>query len=159
MTRKRCRHCRRLFTVCPRNPDQKYCSASQCQKARKQKWQRKKIRKDPAYRLNQQDARKGWQDKNPGYWKIYREEHPEYTRRNREKQRSRNRLQRIMAAISRQIAKMDTIPAKEHDISGYYGLISVQDLPFAKMDAKFVKIIEMPEGYDQIGGDCKERTR
>jgi hypothetical protein len=64
-----------------------------------------------------------------------------------------------MAAISRQIAKMDTISAKEHDISGYYGLVSVQNLPFAKMDAKFVKIIEIPEGYDQIGADCKERTR
>lgn len=48
-----------------------------------------------------------------------------------------------MAAISWQIAKMDAISAKERDISGYYGLVSVQDLPFAKMDAKFVKIIEM----------------
>ena len=54
---------------------------------------------------------------------------------------------------------MDAIFAEKDDISGYYGLISVQDLPFAKMDAKVVKIIEMPDGYDQIGGDCKERTR
>ncbi len=46
-------------------------------------------------------------------------------------------------SLSRQIAKMDAISVKEHDISGYYGLISVQDLPFVKMDAKFVKIIEM----------------
>ncbi len=54
---------------------------------------------------------------------------------------------------------MDAISAKEHDISCYYDLISVQDLPFAKMDAKVVKIIEMPDGYDQFGADCKERTR
>ena len=159
MTKKRCRHCRRLFIVSPRNSDQKYCSSSECQKARRRKWQRKKMREDPAYRLNQKDAQERWCQKNPGYWKTYREEHPEYTRQNREKQRSRNHLLRTMAAISRQIAKMDPISAKEHDISGYYGLISVQDLPFAKMDAKIVKIIEMPDGYDQIGGDCKERTR
>jgi len=64
-----------------------------------------------------------------------------------------------MAAISKQIAKMDTISAKEYYISGYYDLNPVQDLTFAKMDAKFVKIIEIPDVYDQLGGDCKERTR
>jgi hypothetical protein len=117
------------------------------------------MRDDPAYRLNQQDAQERWRQKNPGYWKAYRDEHPEYTRQNREKQRLRNRLQRTMAAISKQIAKLDPIFAEKDDISGYYGLISVQDLPFAKMDAKFVKIFEMPHGYDQLGGDCKERTR
>jgi hypothetical protein len=34
---------------------------------------------------------------------------------------------------------MDAIFAEKYDISVYYGLISVQDLPFEKMDAKFVK--------------------
>lgn len=117
------------------------------------------MRQDPAYRLNQQDAQKRWQAKNPDYWKAYRDEHLEYTRQNREKQRSRNRFQRSMASISRQIANMDPLFAEKNYISGYYGLVSVQDLRFAKMDAKFVKIIEMPGGYDQLGGDCKERTR
>ena len=97
------------------------------------------MRQDLDYRLNQRDAQERWRQKNPGYWKTYRDEHPEYTRQNREKQRSRNRLQRTMAAISKQIAKMDPIFAEKDDISGYYGLIPVQDLPFAKMDAKFVK--------------------
>ena len=159
MTKRRCRHCRRLFIVSPRNPDQKYCSSHDCQKARRRKWQKKKMRQDPDYRLNQRDAQKRWRQKNPGYWKTYRDEHPEYTRQNREKQRSRNRLQRTMAAISKQIAKMDPIFAENYDISGYYGLIPVQDLPFAKMDAKFVKIIEIPHSYDQLGADCKERAR
>ena len=117
------------------------------------------MRDDPAYRLNQSDAQERWCQKNPDYWKTYREEHPKYTRQNREKQRSRNRLLRTMKVISTQIAKMDTISAKEHDISGYYGLISVQDLLFAKMDAKVKKIIEIPDCYDQFGADCKERTR
>ena len=107
------------------------------------------MRDDPAYRLNQRDAQERWCQKNPGYWKTYREEHPEYTRQNREKQRSRNHLLRTMAAISRQIAKMDAISAKEHDILGYYVLISVQDLPFAKMDVKFVKINEKSEVWDR----------
>ena len=33
MTKKRCRHCRRLFIVSPRNPDQKFCSSHDCQKS------------------------------------------------------------------------------------------------------------------------------
>ncbi len=54
-------------------------------------------------------AQERWSQKNPGYWKAYREKHQEYTRQNREKQRSRDHLLRTMAAISRQIAKMDAI--------------------------------------------------
>ena len=159
MTRKRCKHCRTLFCPSPRNPNQKYCSNPKCQKARKRNWQRKKMQEDETYRLNQKDAQERWAAKRPDYWQNYREEHPEYTRRNREQQQRRNRVNRGLSAIAKQIAKMDALPGKEIDISGYYGLVTLQDLLIAKMDAKIIKITEVSNDYDQVGADCKERTR
>jgi hypothetical protein len=158
MAGRRCRHCRCLFIPDPRNKDQKFCSKPECQKARKRLWQRRKTREE-AYRLNQQDAQKNWQQNNPGYWKQYRRQHPAYTKRNREKQQVRNRLKRTMASISKQIANMDPFSDKNNNITGYYGLISVQDLVIAKMEAKIIKITELPDGYKDFTPDCKERTR
>jgi hypothetical protein len=60
MAKKRCRHCRCLFTLSARNPDQKYCSHPDCQRARKREWQRQKIKDDAGYRGNQKDAQTRW---------------------------------------------------------------------------------------------------
>ncbi len=147
MTKKRCKSCRCFFTLTKRNPDQKYCSKPDCQRARKRLWQKKKMKEDEAYRLNQQDAQKRWRDKNPDYWKKYREKNPDYTSSNREKQRFRNRRRRAIQSISREFAKMDALPVQNTDISGIYALIPVQDLLIAKMDAKIVKITEVSKAY------------
>jgi hypothetical protein len=117
------------------------------------------MQEDEIYRLNQKDAQERWAAKRPDYWQNYREEHPEYTRRNREQQQRRNRVNRGLSAIFKQIAKMDALPGKEIDISGYYGLVTLPDLLIAKMDAKIIKITEVSNDYDQVGADCKERTR
>jgi len=117
------------------------------------------MREDKAYRLNQKDAQKRWAAKHPDYWRNYREQNPEYARQNREKQQRRNLVYRGLNAIAEQIAKMDALPDKEIDISGYYGLITLQDLLIAKMDAKIIKITEVSNDYDLVGSDCKERTR
>lgn len=159
MVRKRCKHCRTLFCPSPRNPNQKYCSDPECQRARKRDWQRRKMQEDKAYRLNQKDAQERWAAKRPDYWRNYRKQHPEYVKRNREKQQRRNRVNRGLNIIAEQIAKMDALPGKEIDISGYYGLVTLPDLLIAKMDAKIIKITEVSSDYDQVGGDCKERTR
>ncbi|WP_052507058.1 hypothetical protein [Desulfonatronovibrio magnus] len=101
MSRKRCKFCRCLFILNARNPDQKYCSKPDCQKARKRRWQKKKVKDDEAYRLNKQDAQKRWCEKNPDYWKNYRENNPNYTGCNRESQQHRNRCRRAFGSISR----------------------------------------------------------
>jgi len=159
MARKRCKHCWTLFFPSPRNPNQKYCSDPACQRVRKRNWQQRKMREDKAYRLNQKDAQKRWAAKHPDYWRNYREQNPEYARQNREKQQRRNLVYRGLNAIAEQIAKMDALPDKEIDISGYYGLVTLQDLLIAKMDAKIIKITEVSNDYDLVGSDCKERTR
>lgn len=147
MAKVRCSYCRCLLTLSKRNPDQKYCSRPECRRARKRLWQKRKIQEDEAYRLNKRDANRRWSLKNPGYWKQYRENNPDYTRKNRENQQYRNRRRRAIGAICSEIAKMDTFSAEKSDISGIYGLISVQDPMIAKMDAKIVKITELSSGY------------
>jgi len=147
MTKKRCKFCRCLFIPTARNPDQKYCSKADCQRARKRRWQKMKMQGDEAYRLNQKDAQRRWSEKNPDYWQNYRENNPNYTGSNRERQRHRNRCRRAFGSISREFAKMDALSVQRNDISGVYGLISVQDLLIAKMDAKIVKITEVSDAY------------
>lgn len=138
MRQKRsCKACRRLFTPSPRRPDQTYCSQEQCQKARKRDWQREKLKTDKRYREAQQAAKDAWRAKNPRYWAKYRQEHPEYVQRNRERQRERN--------ARRRIAKMDESMPQSFFESGTYRIIPVQG-EFANMDEILAKIQKVPAG-------------
>ncbi len=146
--RRRCKHCQKLFTPCRQVPDQTYCCAEDCQRARKRKWQKEKIASDPDYRAAQKEAQGRWIEKNPGYWKKYRKEHNPYTERNREQQRDRARANRSQnhsdydsGEVSDVIAKMDASLVKNSVIKGRYLLVPVIDGKFAKMDASFVEII------------------
>lgn len=67
--------------------------------------------RDPDYKANQDRARKAWRERNPGYWRRYRQEHPESAERNRLKQRERNCAARHPSITSSApvIAKMDSI--------------------------------------------------
>jgi hypothetical protein len=144
--RRKCKHCGRSFVLTSKHPDQKYCSQTECQKARKNDWQRRKLASDEDYRLNQADCQETWAAQHPGYWKQYRENHPEYTQRNREKLRDRNRINQGQSPVSPMIssvAKMDANPQEKPFISGYYKLIPVTDTPFANMDPILVRIHKM----------------
>jgi hypothetical protein len=43
-----------------------------------------------------QDSSRKWRSRNPDYWKQYREKHPESVTQNREKQKTRDRRQRLL---------------------------------------------------------------
>ena len=100
MTR-RCACCGKPFAPRPQVPDQAYCSAPDCQRARKRQWQRAKLQSDPDYRDNQRAAQQAWVQRNPDYWRGYRGTQPDYVQRNREQQRSRDQ------ARNDDLAKMD----------------------------------------------------
>ena len=137
MEKRPCKNCRRLFTAIPQRPDQQYCSLKKCQRARKNAWQKEKMRTDPTYRQNQQDAQERWRKKNPHYHRNYRETHPEYTRRNRAAQADRNRKNRQnenQASIFDAIAKMDVSKDENTIKPGNYTLISAEDPEIVKMD-------------------------
>jgi hypothetical protein len=131
MKQSRCAHCDCLFDPNPRVKNQRYCSKKECQRARKSSWQKQKLTTDPDYKANQADAQKTWRDKNPDYWRKYRECHPKYAERNCDQQRERRR--------GGGIAKMD---ASEVDLpveSGTY-YISPESSAVAKMDASARKV-------------------
>lgn len=98
---QRCTCCGKSFEPRPQVPDQSYCSAPDCQRARKRQWQRAKRQSDPDYRINQRAAQQAWAQRNPDYWRDYRAARPEYEQRNREQQRSRDQ------ARNGSLAKMD----------------------------------------------------
>lgn len=49
---KQCQACGHPFTSRPQNPNQKYCTNSECQRERRRRWQQQKRRDDADYRDN-----------------------------------------------------------------------------------------------------------
>lgn len=76
MTTKICACCGQAFEPRPQTPDQTFCSAPTCQRARKREWQRAKLQSDPDYRLNQHAAQQAWSERNQDYWRSHREIQP-----------------------------------------------------------------------------------
>lgn len=137
MQTRRCTACGREFVPNPRVKNQTYCSDGACQKARKRLWQKDKLARDLEYRLNQSAAQKAWRDRNPGYWKDYRNKHPDSVKRNRENQRKRRALKRAQPVP---VAKMDALRSESPLITGTYQLVPLAGHPVAKMDALTVEI-------------------
>ena len=109
----RCTHCRRLFRPNPRVKNQRYYSRRACQRARKTLWQKQKMAADPDYQQNQKECQKNWCENNPGYWRNYRRQNPDYVKHNRALQTARNAKRRSM---NNMIAKMDALAQKVHII-------------------------------------------
>ena len=161
MDRTRCAACDDLLTPRRNVPNQKYCSKPECQRERRRRWQRQKLKEDPDYRANQAAAQRRWRERHPDYWRRYRRTHPAYTERNRKQQRKRNR-NRVQAATGPSppvIAKMDEYEAQTVVASGTYRLIPVSGRDIAKMDAYLVEMQVLSRGYGTMGDDCKEMTR
>lgn len=157
MARDRCAHCDCPLPTTRRNPKQCYCSRPDCQKARKRQWQKNKLKTDPTYKDNQKRAQKNWLRNNPTYWKSYRQNHDEYTERNRQESCQRMRVKRQVESILKTFAKMDAFLIDPQRLSGYYALLPLGDM-FAKMDAKFIKVTISQEDISRAPHVCKERT-
>jgi len=126
-----CLCCRQEFDRHPSVKGQQYCGNPLCQRARKNAWQREKLKKDKHYRENQASAQKAWRERNPLYWESYRKRNPESVAKNRIKQHERNR--RARNATSR-IAKMDELDQPNIGISGPSNFVLVDLQMIAKMD-------------------------
>ena len=53
---RRCQNCGCLFEVCNKVKKHEYCNKEKCQRARKRKWQKQKIKNDKTYRKDQKEA-------------------------------------------------------------------------------------------------------
>lgn len=150
---KYCSACSRAFEPSPQVPRQSFCSAPECQRERRRRWQREKLASDPDYRENQARSQKNWAKEHPDYWREYRQSHPEYAELNRTKQHSRNRKRQEPP-----IAKMDVSTAPMGLPSGRYLLKPMANSEFAKMDAWIVEITVLSAASEHRDDNCKERT-
>lgn len=116
---RRCQCCGRSFRPRAQNPNQRFCSEAACQRARKRQWQRRKRASDPDYRVNEQAAQRRWAGEHRGYWRQWREAHPEYVERNRLAQRARN-ARRGGAVDASTLAKEDVWTGETALPSGTY---------------------------------------
>ena len=135
MENKQCAACNQPFQPRPQVPGQSYCSAPDCQRERRKQWQRRKLQTDPDYQDNQARAQQAWTQRNPDYWREYRESHPEYVERNRVRQQERN-----AKVTGHTIAKMDASNPVTLFPAGIYHLSLVTDAGIAKMDVWTVEI-------------------
>lgn len=140
--KRRCECCGTLFS--PRNDKQRYSNNRECQRKRRNKWQREKRATDSAYRADQADAQRVWREKNLEYMREYRQRHPEYVKRNREQQRQRRAsLKASESATASGVVKMDARTPQPTVISGTYKLLP---LDVVKMDVITVQLSVL-EGF------------
>jgi hypothetical protein len=91
-----CAACGQPFRPRPQAPAQRFCSSAACQRERRRQWQRTRRREDPEYRDNQAQAQRAWVERNPDYWRKYRQNNPMYERENRAKQQVRDAKRRVV---------------------------------------------------------------
>ena len=135
MTSRWCTACGDAFIVRSQVPEQTYCGNASCQRERRRLWQQAKRISDPDYLINQAHAQSAWGKRNPDYWKRYREDHPEYTAKNRSLQKARNAKPKLAA-----VAKMDGSKVAPELDCGMYRLKILRRLKVAKEDAWVVQI-------------------
>ena len=144
-----CCHCGKFFIPDLRQKNPTHCKEAVCQRARKALWQREKLRHDPVYKADHKRCGEEWRKSHPGYWKQYRDTHPEQASRNRDLQMLRNRKRRKRTAVvqagqgMKEIAKMDALKSSgssgQRLFSGQFWLVPV----IAKMDALKVNMYQL----------------
>lgn len=133
------------FKPNPRVKNQMYCKRKKCQKARRVRWQREKMRNDADYRDNQKRCHIEWLERHPGYYSRYRARHPEKVERNRLLQFKRD-MKKREDKIGKYLAKMDSLWGGFYSRRGGLFRIVPQGKNFlANMDSLLVKVI--PEQY------------
>lgn len=147
--RRRCAACGTFFLPRPQIPGQRYCSAAECQRERRRRWQQLHLRTDDDYRENQARSCSAWSQRHSDYWRRYREAHPAYAARNRDLQRIRNQRRKL-------IAKMDASAPKTPLPSGTYMLQRTSDDAIARIDVWKVQIVVLPPPRRLLRADCKE---
>jgi hypothetical protein len=136
----RCACCKKRFTLDRYHPHQEYCGKEVCQRCRRSKWQREKLKTDADYRANQADAQARWRASHGDYWKKYRASHPGYVERNRVLQGRRREVIKPRDEQHPFVAKMDVAISQPSVKSGRYRLEPVESGDVANMDVVIVQL-------------------
>ena len=160
-----CQGCGKRKRKNPRLKDkQSYCGTKRCQQIKKNKWERDKLKKDPSYRERRKGQKDKWRQKQPGdaYQKNYRQSHPEYTKRNRELQKSRNKeakIRQIQSDVSN-IVKTDSLTSVTPILSGLYEIYPCKiglEENIVKTDSLIVELKAHRGIAEKLVGNCKDR--
>jgi hypothetical protein len=143
MEQRQCICCRTRFTPL-RNPTQRYCANPSCQKKRRCKFQRQKLKRDADYKETHRSSQEKWRDKHPDYWRQYRIQHPIYAQCNRAQQVKRDQKRRQQARKTARVfplANMYSLIQKNEYYSNSYKIILCR-----KNACKYV-----PYGREDVG--------
>lgn len=143
-----CRHCKSRSTRNPRVKEkQYYCGKGSCQQARKNAWERAKLKGDPLYRSKRSASKKAWYSQYPGdrYQASYRITHTGYNEANRKKQSLRNK-RRAWKGCSPKIVKTDALSFGNLSGSGLYVLLPYREAEHQKIVKTDGLIVEILHG-------------
>ena len=149
MEKRRCAGCRKLFHPRPQSPGQTFCSAAECQRERKRRWQKARRAADSDYRDNDVQANRQWRRRHPEYWRAYRRKHPQSVIRNRQKQRERDRARGLkppQPSPTPHLANEDASSLPFSVETGTYRMIPVTGGDLANENACLVKIALLSGG-------------
>ena len=104
MIERLCRYCQQFFSPSPYHPQQAVCSQLACQRQRRRDYHRQKIASDPVYRQVCLESPRKWREVHPGYWKHYRQDHPQAVKRNRQRQQLRDQKHRLVHLANNNLA-------------------------------------------------------
>jgi len=99
-----CRYCQQLFQPSPYRPQQAVCSQASCQRQRRRDYHCQKIASDPVYRQVCLESPRKWRQAHAGYWKQYRQTHPQQVERNRLRQWRRDQKRRLANLANNNLA-------------------------------------------------------
>jgi hypothetical protein len=145
MKSRRCAACKKYFKPNVRVKGQRFCSQKSCQEERRRREQKKRRRRDPDYRENERRAQERRRQKNPQYSRSYRQQHPEYVKRNRLQQRERDKKRCGRGTVTGGLLATEAASTNSSVRSGVYVLRSVAGGLLATEAALTVKISVMTE--------------
>ncbi len=135
MSTKICACCGQSFQPDPRVKNHAYCSAPDCQKERRKHWRQTKMTTDPAYRDNKSRIQRNWLDRNPNYWRKYRNK-----------------------GITQPDGSTSESPIVEQPISGLYHIRFLPNQDPAKSDAWIAEITPVCMSCPCKVNACKDST-
>jgi len=143
----KCINCNRRVQANERlKSGQKYCGREECQRERRRRWYREKIKTDNKYSKKQKECKRKWRDKKPAhkYQSDYRASHPKYVESNREKQRERNRRRQKVEnqSTKEKIVKIDALNSEVIEKAKTYRMRILSGKKIVKIDTLIVELQE-----------------
>jgi len=159
-----CIHCKKTILANPRlKGEQQYCNDHACQNERKRIWYRNRLTTDARYARRQQRCKRRWRKQKPAhrYQNDYRQTHPDYTQKNRDQQRERNRRRRKQPTkldTPAKIVKIDALDVSKEQTAIYeMKILKPNDTKkIVKIDSLFVQLSLCQGLKPEMTADCKD---